>query len=461
MDVFQKEINYKQVLDAMFDDLAIVDEDGILIYVTDGFERQYDVKREDVLGRSVEEIEREKTFNPSIAKRVFEVKQQVIMSHKNKKGNYVIVNGVPVFEQGGKIKYVVSYSPTSKEITALQQERSRLLEKLEEYQQALTDLQSEFDTMKQGKKMLQGSNAAIESINKIRGYDVSVLFTGESGVGKTTYAKYLHENGPRAEGPFVEISCGAIPENLLESELFGYKKGSFTGASSEGKVGLIETANRGTLFLDEIGELPLKLQAKLLKVLQERTIMPVGDTREIEVDFRLITATNKDLKQMVADGTFREDLLYRINVITIDIPPLRKRPEDMVTLTRYFVDKFNLKYGTRKNLSADSIKALCAYPWPGNIREMENTIEHLVIMSEGDTIDRADLPEEILEGNFPEEKGFELGEKLLSEMIYEYEKLIFTQAVREYRTSVEVARVLGISQPTAARKIRQYLKESE
>ena len=180
MDVFQKEINYKQVLDAMFDDLAIVDEDGILIYVTDGFERQYDVKREDVLGRSVEEIEREKTFNPSIAKRVFQAKQQVIMSHKNKKGNYVIVNGVPVFEQGGKIKYVVSYSPTSKEITALQQERSRLLEKLEEYQQALTDLQSEFDTMKQGKKMLQGSNAAIESINKIRGYDVSVLFTGES-----------------------------------------------------------------------------------------------------------------------------------------------------------------------------------------------------------------------------------------------------------------------------------------
>ena len=460
MKDFREQINYKQVLDAMFDDLAIVDEKGILIYATEGFEKQYNVKREDVIGKSVDEIEKEKTFNPSIAKKVFEAGEQVIMSHKNKKGNYVIVIGLPVFDEDGKIEYVVSYSPTSKEITSLQQERIRLLEKLEEYQQALSELQNEFGALKEGKKLVQGSGRAIESINKIKGYDVSVLFTGESGVGKTTYAKYLHDNGTRSGGPFVEISCGAIPENLLESELFGYKKGSFTGASAEGKVGLIEMANRGTLFLDEIAELPLKLQSKLLKVLQSHKIMRVGDTKEIEVDFRLITATNKDLKQMVAEGTFREDLLYRINVITIDIPPLRKRPEDIMTMTKYFVSKFNLKYAVEKNLSPDCIKALCAYRWPGNIRELENTMEHLVIMSEGDVIRKEDLPPEILGGDYSDKKYFELGEKNLSEMMRKYEKMIYAQAVNEYRTSVDVAKVLGVSQPTAARKIREYIKES-
>lgn len=247
----------------------------------------------------------------------------------------------------------------------------------------------------------------------------------------------------------------------MESELFGYKKGSFTGANSEGKVGLIETANGGTLFLDEIGELSPKLQAKLLKVLQERTIMRVGDTQEIEVNFRLITATNKDLKQMVAEGTFREDLLYRINVVTIDIPPLRKRPEDIAPLIKYFVDKFNLKYGAGKTLSADCMKALCAYSWPGNIREMENMIERSIIMSEGETVKREDLPEEMQSGDVISDTGFTFGGKTLGEMVYDYEKRILTQAVKEYRTSVEVANVLGISQPTAARKIRRYVKRSE
>lgn len=458
MTLLAKEIDYKSVLEAMFDDLAIVDADGTMIYVTEGFEKQYNVSREQVLGKSVETIEGLKIFNPSVAKKVFETRKQVIMSHKNKKGNYVIVNGIPVFDETGDIKYVVSYSPTIKEIATLQQERSHLLEKLEEYQRALKSLQSEFDIMKKADSTPQGTNSVMERINKVKGYDVSVLFTGESGVGKTTYARYLHESGMRKKGPFVEISCGAIPENLLESELFGYKKGAFTGAGRENKMGLIETANHGTLFLDEIAELPLKLQAKLLKALQERTIMRVGDTKEIEVDFRLITATNKDLKQMVVEGSFREDLYYRINVINIDIPPLRKRKEDMVTLIGYLNDKFNLKYGIKKKLSADCIRALCAYSWPGNIREMENTIEKLVIMSEGDLITKGDLPMELFAREDTESTASALGEKSLREMICEYEKSIFTSAVKEYGTSVEVAKALGISQPTAARKIRAYVK---
>lgn len=451
------EINYKQILNAMFDDLAIVDQNGVMIYVTSGFETKYNISRDQVLGRTIDYMEKSGIFNPSVAKKVFDTKQKVIMSHRNKKGNYVIVNGIPVYGEEGEIQYVVSFSLSAGEIASLQHERDRLLERLEEYQQALSDLQNEFNTIKQGMTDLRGSKSALQYINKIKRHDVSVLFTGESGVGKTTYARYLHENGPRAKGPFVEISCGAIPENLLESELFGYKKGSFTGASNEGKVGLIETANHGTLFLDEIAELPLKLQAKLLKVLQEKKIMRVGDTREIEVDFRLITATNKDLKKMVMEGTFREDLFYRINVITIDIPPLRKRPDDMVTLIKYFLDKFNLKYGEKKSLSAECIQCLCSYQWPGNIREMENTMERLIIMSESENITSEDLPEQIVYSSNFAKHEVDMDQKSFHELVKEYEKFIIERAVKKYKTSVQVAKNLGMSQPTAARKIREYI----
>lgn len=452
-------INYKQILNSMFTDLAIVDKKGIMLYVTGGFEQNYNVSKDKVIGKSVDEIEKSFIFNPSVAKRVFETKEKVIMSHRNKNGNYVIVNGIPVYDENGEVEYVVSYSVDSDEIVSLQRERDGLLEKLEEYQQALSELQNQFDTMKQGMNDLQGAKNALQSINKIKRYDVSVLFTGESGVGKTTYAKYLHDNGTRADGPFVEISCGAIPENLLESELFGYNKGSFTGANAEGKEGLIETANGGTLFLDEIAELPLKLQSKLLKVLQGKTIMHVGDTKEISVDFRLITATNKDLTAMVAEGTFREDLFYRINVITIDIPPLRKRPEDTVSLIKYFMDKFNLKYGEKKTMSSESFQHLCAYAWPGNIREMENTLERLIIMSDEEIIVTEDLPEQIFYNEQPEFGETELGDINLNELLKNYEKTIIQKAAKRYKSSTQMAKGLGISQTSAARKMREYIDE--
>ncbi len=454
--VILKEINYGRILNEMFDDLAIVDKDGRMIYVTNGFEEKYNVKKKYVIGRSITELEKQKILNPSVAKKVFDTGKKVIMSHKNKKGDYLIINGVPIYNNNGSIQYVVSYSIPSDEIKSLQTERDKLLEKLEEYQQALTHLQ---DYLKQDMTSLMGAKITFEIIKKIKSYDVSVLFTGESGVGKTTFAKFLHENSPRAEGPFVEISCGAIPENLLESELFGYKKGAFTGASHEGKMGLIQTANQGTLFLDEIGELPLKLQVKLLKALQKKTIIPLGDTKEIEVDFRLITATNKDLKKMVEEGTFREDLFYRINVVTIDIPPLRQRTEDCVVLIKYFTDKFNLKYDMKKRIDGTAVKRLCRYPWPGNIRELENTIERLILMGDEDIITINNLPDNIKDEQKHTYSSFDCGKGTLPEMMKEYEKSIIKRAVKEHKTSVEVAKQLGISQPTAARKIKEYTNE--
>lgn len=454
----QQMLKNASVLSAMFDDIAIVNPDQVMIYVSDGFERNYHITREKIIGMTMDEIEKERIFYPSVAKAVFDQKKKLIMGHRNKIGNYTIICGIPIF-QDGKVAYCISYAVPSDEINLLQKEKEALLEQLEDYQAEYEKLQSQLQHIKEDMTVLTGSKKTMQSIRKIKDHDVSVLFMGESGVGKTVYSRFLHENGPRADKPFIEISCGAIPENLLESELFGYREGSFTGASKEGKVGLVEAANGGTLFLDEIGELPLNLQSKILQAIQEKRIMKIGDTEEIPVDFRLITATNKDLKAMVEEGTFREDLFYRINVITIEIPPLRDRPDDMVTLIKFFLDKFNSKYGENRRISRECVKRLSAYSWPGNIRELENTIERMVILAEGGVIMVEDLPDHISEEYDESRLMANFEGRNLQEIIDKFEGKVINKAFKKYKTSVDLAKHLGISQPTATRKIKKYVKE--
>lgn len=455
------ELDSKKILDAVFDDLIVVDSNMTVIYATNGFEKNYNVKKSEVMGKNVSELENAQIFNPSVAKKVFESKEHVIMSQTNKEGEYLIIHGLPVFGENGDVLFSVSYSVSRHEIETLQKENEKLQNLLDEYRVKLEELQQH---MKRGMTDLQGSKFAMECIDKIKAYDVSVLFTGESGVGKTTFAKYLHDSSNRSDGPFVEISCGAIPENLLESELFGYESGSFTGAKKEGKKGLIEMAAGGTLFLDEIGELPLRLQAKLLKVLQSKSFTSVGGVKEKNVDFRLVTATNKDLEKMVKDGEFREDLLYRINVITINIPPLRERTEDCISLIKYFTDELNLRYNTKKIFDGRCIEKLCEYSWPGNIREMKNCIERLILLSDSDIISQDSLPyhircrcEETEEKRSDGEKQAQ--RKTLSEQLEERERQIIIEAAKSCRSSSALAEALGISQPTAYRKMKKYLGE--
>lgn len=224
-------------------------------------------------------------------------------------------------------------------------------------------------------------NAALDTALRAARTDSSVLVLGESGTGKEVLARAIHNNSPRSKGPFIAVNCGAIPENLMESELFGYEKGAFTGALHE-KPGKVEMAQGGTLFLDEIGEMPLLLQVKLLRVLQERTVDRVGSTQPRKVDFRLVAATNRDLQSEVKAGRFREDLYYRIHVIPVTLPPLRDRGEDIVLLSEYFLDRLNVRYVTQHILEANHKSQLLAYTWPGNIRELENTLERAVVLSE-------------------------------------------------------------------------------
>ncbi|MFN3504654.1 MAG: sigma-54-dependent transcriptional regulator [Caldimicrobium sp.] len=293
-------------------------------------------------------------------------------------------------------------------------------------------------------------------VNKIAETQASVLITGESGTGKEVIAKLIHQLSPKAEGPFIKINCAAIPETLLEAELFGYEKGAFTGATYF-KPGLFELAEEGTLFLDEIGEMPFSLQAKLLRVLQDGTFRRLGGLKELKVNFRLISATNKDLPQMIKQGLFREDLFWRLNVINIHLPPLRERREDILPLTKYFIEKFNKKYGKAiQGISQEALKALTTHSFPGNVRELENRIERGIILAEGEILTREDL-------GFTEDYGKKesLLDTLLTlpleEAVETLEKLRIKEAMEKAKgVKVRAAELLGISERMLRYKLEKY-----
>lgn len=297
----------------------------------------------------------------------------------------------------------------------------------------------------------------LQLASRVAPVNTTVLILGESGVGKEVVARFIHRTSPRREGPFVNINCGAIPANLLESELFGYEAGAFTGARREGKPGMIEVASGGTLFLDEISELPGDLQVKLLQVIQERRLTRVGGVKAVAVDIRIIAATNRDLAGMVGRGEFRADLFYRLNVVPITIPPLREREDDIIPLIYHFLEKFNRAHGFRKTMTEEAREALTRYSWPGNVRELENLIERLVVTVEGDQISAGDLPRHVRDdGGRGRGKVVVGGIMPLRQAIEEVERQIIERALAEKRSTYSMAKILGVNQSTVVRKIRKY-----
>lgn len=290
----------------------------------------------------------------------------------------------------------------------------------------------------------------LETAKKIAPFDTTVLITGESGTGKEMIANFIHNNSLRKDKPFVAINCGAIPSDLLESELFGYKKGAFTGANTD-KKGLIEEAEGGTLFLDEIGDLPIDLQVKLLRVLQEKEIKPVGSNKSKKINVRFITATNRDLKKMVEEGKFREDLYYRINVIPIHIPPLRERKEDIIPLARFFIKRFCSKYGIPQKKLSDNVKnKLLRYEFKGNVRELENIIERAVLTTEGEQIE--DIPI-----NVSKRYNFSSDLKPFKKAKEEFEKnYLETLLTYTGRNISKASKVAGITRAQIYRMIKKY-----
>jgi two-component system, NtrC family, response regulator AtoC len=295
------------------------------------------------------------------------------------------------------------------------------------------------------------------TISKIAEYKTTVLVAGESGVGKELVARAIHHRSARRGGPFVAVNCGAIPENLLESELFGHKKGAFTDAVHD-RRGLFEEADGGSLFLDEIGELPLALQVKLLRVLEDEKIRRVGDTRDLKVDVRIITATHRDLTAETKAGRFREDLFYRLNVLPILVPPLRDRREDIPILIDHFVARNNNRLGTSiRGLDTESRRLLFEYPWPGNVRELENTIERAMVLAEGDQIVAQDLPDRLREARDPVQMQLASGELSVKKTMRIIEEILIRRALQKTKGNrTRAAEVLEISHRALLYKIKDY-----
>ncbi len=301
----------------------------------------------------------------------------------------------------------------------------------------------------------------LEKAGKFAGYEISILIQGETGSGKGLIARYIHEKSRRKGGPFITVDCAAISESLVESELFGHKKGAFTGAESD-RLGQFRAADGGTIFLDEIGELPLRLQPKLLRVLDDKRFLPMGSDREVVVDVRILAATNRNLEKLVEEGRFRRDLYERLNEVSIHVPPLRERKEDIPELVRFFLEKWNRKYNEKKGLSEETIRYLMDYPWPGNIRELSNTISHLCAAGKSEKIGPEFLPPKLL-AYFYAPKGLNsLDVNIpddglnLNALLYQMEKEYYEKALRKARGNREkAARLLGINPPAFRKALRE------
>ncbi|MDP4156275.1 MAG: sigma 54-interacting transcriptional regulator, partial [Bacillota bacterium] len=370
----------------------------------------------------------------------------------NRFGRRILAVGNPIFNKKQELERIVIASRDITEVTKLE-------EQLEEAQNLKEQYRKEVDILK---KVHQGKDKTIIyqsermkelmfSVEQVAKVDSTVTIYGDSGVGKELIAFAIHQLSARAEKPFIKINCGSIPENLLESELFGYEKGAFTGALSQGKKGLFELANEGTLFLDEIGELPLNLQVKLLRALQEREIMKLGGSRAIPINIRVITATNKNLEEMAADGSFREDLFYRIHVIPLFVPSLSERTEDIEPLMYHFLEYYNEQFSTKKHFSEDALEMLRSYPWPGNIRQLQNIIERAMVISRNQLITANDLVS-ILEKRRVQQMPVEVHSIVpLNQAIQYTEQQLIRMALKKYKTLTKVAEVLEVSQPTISR----------
>jgi transcriptional regulator with PAS, ATPase and Fis domain len=404
-------------------------------------------------------LEKEGVLSPSINALVIKEKKIVRIMQHTKSGKVVMSTGYPVFNKEGRLIRVISYSQDQTEIVKLQEQYTQLQAKIAGFQTEVEELRekeaNDHPILFRSTSMQQ----VFKTLQRVAPTDATILFLGESGVGKSTFTRFIHDYSDRHKEPFIEVNCSTIPETLFESEMFGYEPGAFTGAQKSGKQGLIEQADQGTLFLDEIGELPLSMQVKLLKVIQERKLLRIGGKKERHVNFRLITATNQDLKRMVDEGKFRLDLYYRLNVIPIHIPSLQERKDDITILLKHYLQLLNVKYHESKKLHASTYALLIDYEWPGNVREMENLLERLILTIDDEMILPEHLPFEVKKNMKDSSWGLvseNIEKTCLKEVLENVEIQLLSRAYQECKTTYDMAEYLGISQPTIIYKLKKY-----
>ncbi|MEW5818289.1 MAG: sigma 54-interacting transcriptional regulator, partial [Spirochaetota bacterium] len=451
-----KIINYEleEIIENSHFGFCVFDKNGIGIKANKATERLTGLKRSELIEVSARKMEEKKIFNESVTLKVLKKKKPVTITQVYYTGKECIVTGFPIFN---KNKEIIKVATNIFNITEL----NRIKEKLKQLKRLDIRYPQEFN-QPMGTKLFKDvifiskkMQDIMDLVFRLSQVDSTVLIYGESGVGKEVIANILHESSKRRSGgPFIKINCAAIPEQLLESELFGYEGGAFTGARQEGKAGVLELADKGTLFLDEIAELSGFLQAKLLRVLQDKEFIRLGGTKLIKVDIQIIAATNKDLALLVKQNKFREDLFFRLNVIPITVPPLRERKEDILPLIMYYLQMFNSRYNWKKTIAPEALDVLINYHWPGNVRELANIIERVTVASQSDTITIQDLPKHICINK----STYTLNEKVsnLQQVLEEIEKSMVLEAIKTYGNTYKAAEALGISQPTFFRKLRKY-----
>lgn len=441
------------VIQSSFDGIMETDAKGNVLILNDAYVRITGISRAELMGKNEIDLIRDGYYDCSVSLMVIEKGATVTIEQKLKTGKKLLVTGNPVFNERGELIRIITNVRDLTELEQLRQDMEQAQELSRHYQEELRKIRisQESDFVAES----QQSKDIVDLIMRVCQVDTTVLIQGESGVGKEIVVQELHRQSPRCNQPFIKINCAAIPESLLESELFGYDAGAFTGASKKGKMGIFELANKGTLFLDEVGDIPSHIQVKLLRVLQEGEFTRVGGSKPIKVDVRVIAATNRDLNQMVLDGTFREDLYYRLNVIPIYIAPLRERKEEIAPLVRHFLHMFNEKYGFTKTITASALGILMEYSWPGNIRELRNVIERAVVTSASSVIE--DFSFLKVEPSAKEIKGPTGYAPInLKGEIEEYEKQIISKYLDKYGSLRKTARYLNSNQSTLWRKATQY-----
>jgi len=446
------------LLDASFDGIVISDAEGNVLKANRAYQKLSDIAREEIVGHNLGDMVRNKVLQGAVVFEVTKTRVPTTRIHTyDRTGKVAMVTGSPVFDDQGTLIYVVANFRDVTQLRKLSETLGRSSDPFghseEESFYLKPDLAElpDYGILVRNEKM----KACLQQALRVARFDTPVLILGESGVGKTKLAQIIHQASLRSRKPFISINCGSIPENLLESELFGYEKGAFTGANVQGKPGQFELARGGTLVLEEIGDLSFPLQVKLLQAIDEKRILKIGGKNPLEIDVRLIAVTNRDLKKMVADGQFRNDLYFRLNVIPITVPALRERSDEIPLLVRYFFSKFNGQHSMTKYPDSSLLRVLCQYDYPGNVRELKNLVERLVIMAPEDIVQ-----EEHLGALACDDRHFsapDLDEdQSLESFLRESEKRLIARVTREEPTLKQAARKLGISVTTLWRKMEKH-----
>ncbi|EOD00051.1 sigma 54-interacting transcriptional regulator [Caldisalinibacter kiritimatiensis] len=448
------------IIESSYDGLVVTDGEGKILMTNKAWNKMIQYNS-DIKDSFVQEMEDKGIIFPSATLLALKEKRRISFVQKMKSGKEYLATATPIFNEDKEITRVVSNIRDIAELNRLKQQ----IEETKKLQKYHNKNDSDIDRVKiESKNIVANSmefGRILQTASKVASVDSTILIFGESGVGKEVVAKFIHSLSTRKDNLLIKINCGAIPENLIESELFGYETGAFTGAKKKGKPGLIQLADTGTLFLDEIGEMPLNVQVKLLRVLQDKKFTPIGGTKEKSVDVRIIAATNRNLYDMVKKGEFRADLYYRLNVVPLEIPPLRKRKSDILPLCYHFLQIFNEKYGCNKELTSEVEKVLLKYSWPGNVRELENLVERIVVTTSPDVIEAKDLPMFLLQSSDDICEHIKIdGIVPLKKATNMLEKKLIERAYKKYNTTYEMAEALGVNQSTVVRKIQKYIKNN-